>query len=221
MKEQNNNGQMSLMAFGGLEVDQAINKVFGSTDVNNSKGRKVGTTVALRKKSELKELMGIDDPEQLEDAVLKLRDEAMRAVKSKIAGLPDSWTLHKLQERTVADGVKQVTLVIRDIKRAKVITAEQLAKAWNIPLEEAKELMAKYKVSSPVEVESTTVPHQAEQIGSTVPEEPKPEDKPAEAKPEETADEKKAREEAELERQIAELDAQHAEEQAAELAASK
>lgn len=162
MKE---NNQLDLLQFGGIIVDDAIRNVFGVKDITNNKGKVVGKRVAFRKRSDVAEaldLKGKDNKEELDDAILTQSDKAWQKLRGLLAGLDDSWTLKTGALRKAANGEAQISLTVRQVKRAKVITAEQIAKAWGITIEEAQELIkANNKMGSPVDVDIEITPEAA------------------------------------------------------------
>lgn len=156
----NQNNQLSLLEFGGL-TDPNIQKIFGKTEIKNSKGVVVGFRVGQHKRKEIGEAFGLtsrDSADDLTDKILQGSDEMLRAAKGEMARLNGNWTLKNFAKRTVAKGETQITLVIREVKRGKVITAEQIMKAWNVTKEEAEAIIkANMRIGSPViEMEPAT-----------------------------------------------------------------
>lgn len=155
--QNDSNTQMSLLAFGGL--DDAIAKVFAQSPVKNSKGAEVGLTVKMAPRKEIAEtlqLKGKANKEALDDAILAQRDAAWRKIRAEISGLNGDWTMAKVVTRTLGSGIKQINLVIQEVKRAKGFTDEQISKAWGIPIEEVAAFREHHaKLGSPVDVEST------------------------------------------------------------------
>lgn len=137
---ENKNSQMSLLEFGG--IGEAINRVFGNKEVKNAKGNSVGVRVALQPKkmiAEALDLKGRNNAEELQAAILKASDAAMRQVKGEIATLGQEWTLKSSTSRKLGNGVRQVSIVIQEIKRPKAgPTDEQVAEIYGITVEQAK-----------------------------------------------------------------------------------
>lgn len=127
-----NNTNQSLLPFGAI-VTENISRVFGTKDIKNAKGANVGTSIVMQGRKEIASALGLKpkaDKEAIDTAILKASDEAFRKVKSEVAGLNGDWTLHKVANRTIGDGVRQVTMVIREVKRKTGPSDEAIAKAW-------------------------------------------------------------------------------------------
>lgn len=132
-------------------LDAEIGKVFKGTPIKARDGTDAGLSMTLRPRKEVAaefNLKGKDNKDALDAAMLAQQDAAFRMAKGQIAGLNGDWTLAKLSTRTLSNGVRQITLVTREVKRSKVVTDEQVAKAWNIPLEDVAAFRAKMAESA-------------------------------------------------------------------------
>ena len=137
--------QMALIGF----VDDAIGKVFAPKVIKNSKGADVGTSVSMRSRKEIAEalnLKGKSNKDALDNAILGMSDDAFRKVKAEIAGLNGDWTLAKVAQRTLGSGVRQISVVVREIKRNTGPSDEAIAKSlgWTVEqVQEARERQTK------------------------------------------------------------------------------
>lgn len=131
MAEQAKN-QLSLLSFGGLE--DAVNKVFKHSPIT-AKGKDVGVAYVLGSRKVVAENLGLQpkkDKEELDRIMLETQDKMWQHVRGQVSALNGDWTLHKAATRTVGDGVKQITVVLREIKRKKhQWSDEQALKFWN------------------------------------------------------------------------------------------
>ena len=130
--------QMALIGF----VDDAIGKVFAPKVIKNSKGADVGTSVSMRSRKEIAEtlnLKGKSNKDALDNAILGMSDEAFRKVKAEIAGLNGDWTLAKVAQRTLGSGVRQISVVVREIKRNTGPSDEAIAKSLGWTVEQVRE----------------------------------------------------------------------------------
>jgi hypothetical protein len=126
------NAVQTVLPFGSV-VTEAISSVFGTKSIINSKGAVVGTVIAVRGRKEIAESLKLQpkkDKDALDVAVLDASDKAFLQVKKEIAGLNGDWTLHKVANRTVGDGIRQVTMTIREVSRKAQMSDEKIAKAW-------------------------------------------------------------------------------------------
>lgn len=133
-----NTEQMALIGF----VDDAIGRVFQPKVIKNSKGADVGTSVSLRSRKDIAEalnLKGKNNKEALDTAILGMSDDAFRKVKAEIAGLNGDWTLAKVAQRTLGSGVRQISVVVREIKRNTGPSDEAIAKSLGWTIEQVRE----------------------------------------------------------------------------------
>ncbi len=145
----------------------SIAKVFKGTPIKAKDGTDAGMSMTLRPRKEIAaefNLKGKDNKDALDADMLVQQDSGFRMAKSHIAGLNGEWTLTKLSSRTLSSGVRQITLVTREVKRGKHITDEDVSKAWNIPLSEVGAFRlkmaesAKEQASKQVDVETVVPP---------------------------------------------------------------
>lgn len=130
--------QMALIGF----VDDAIGKVFAPKVIKNSKGADVGTSVSMRSRKEIAEtlnLKGKSNKDALDNAILGMSDDAFRKVKAEIAGLNGDWTLAKVAQRTLGSGIRQISVVVREIKRNTGPSDEAIAKSLGWTIEQVRE----------------------------------------------------------------------------------
>ena len=112
------------------------------------------------------ELVGKDNAEELARIMQAEADELMRYAKGEIASLGNNYTFQQFKkQRNTKTGLHSMTLKIKEVKRPQGVTDEQIARAWNIPLEAVAEFRKKHmKLASPVvDVTSTTQPEETEQ----------------------------------------------------------
>lgn len=140
--------QTQITLFGIL--DEAIGQVFQPKELKNSKGANVGTSLVMASRKEIAErlnLKGKDNKDNLDEAILAQSDAAFRKVKSEIAGLNGEWTLGKCAVRTLGNGVRQITVVAKEIKRQKGPKDEDIAKALGWTVEQVVEARARQKAA--------------------------------------------------------------------------
>lgn len=144
-------------------LDQSIAKVFQQTPITAKDGSNAGMSMTLRKRKEIAaefDLKRKDQKAELDLAILKESDNAFRLAKGHIAGLNGEWTLAKLSTRTLSSGVRQITLVTREVKRNAGPTDEAVAKAWNVDIKDVETVKAmliesaKQQAAKQVEVEA-------------------------------------------------------------------
>jgi hypothetical protein len=165
MNEVKTTGQLALFQAGSV-IDEEISRVFGPKQIVNAKQKVVGTAVALRSRKEIAEalnLSGKDNKEDLDNAILAQSDAAWLKVKGAIAALNGEWTLRKFANRTLGNGVEQITVVTQRIRRDKVIAEGDLVNALaNMTDEQIMKLVdaaaAKQKEKDATEVQSTSSP---------------------------------------------------------------
>lgn len=132
------NGQMSLLGF----IDDKISGVFTPKELKNRDGVVVGTSIVMKGRKDLQtehNLKGKDNKEKL-DALIEAQGlVAFQRAMSELVGLPaGSFTLKKGSNRTMTDGLKQITLVVKEVKKNSGPTDEMIAKAWGVSIEEVQ-----------------------------------------------------------------------------------
>lgn len=130
--------QMALIGF----VDDAIGKVFAPKEIKGKDGATVGTSVSLRGRKEIATVLGLTkktDKEALDTKILEQSDAAFRKVKSEIAGLGVDWTLAKVSQRTLGSGIRQISVVVKEIKRNQGPSDESIAKSLGWTVEQVRE----------------------------------------------------------------------------------
>jgi hypothetical protein len=144
------NQQMDLMAFGGLDAF-AVKSITSTGKDGITKV--VGTKMGLEKRKILAEatgLVGKANKDALDDYIIDQRRQGWIKARSLLASLDESWGLKAGEVKTMKNG-EEVIMVRVSRMPVKVITAEQLAKAWKISLEEAQEIIKKHaRIASPV-----------------------------------------------------------------------
>jgi hypothetical protein len=133
-----NDGQLGLIGF----VDDAINRVFAPKEIKGKNGATVGTSVTMRSRKDIAEalqLKGKDNKDALDAKILEQSDSAFRQVKGQIAGLGNDWTLAKVSQRTLGNGVRQISVVVKEIKRQVGPKDEEIAKALGWTVEQVQE----------------------------------------------------------------------------------
>lgn len=130
--------QLGLVGF----INDDIGRVFGAKVIKNGKGVDVGTSVVMKSRKDIGtalSLTGKDNKEALDKAILVQSDEAFRAVKGQMAGLGSEWTLAKASQRTLGNGVRQITVVVKEIKRNTGPSDEAIAKSLGWTVEQVVE----------------------------------------------------------------------------------
>lgn len=125
--------QLGLMGF----INDDIGKVFGAKVIKNGKGVDVGSSVTMKSRKDMASALGLtgkDNKDALEKAILGQSDEAFRAVKGQVAALGSDWTLAKVAQRTLGNGVKQISIVVKEIKRNTGPSDDAIAKSlgWTV-----------------------------------------------------------------------------------------
>lgn len=127
---------MSLMGF----IDDAINNVFKPTEIKGKDGAVVGTAIVVRGMKEIRDATGLkgkDKKDELETLVAEQGLAAFRKVRGEIAGLEEgTFTLKKAANRVMGDGLRQITIVVKEVKKNKGPSDEQIAKALGMTVEE-------------------------------------------------------------------------------------
>lgn len=144
--------QMGLIGF----VDDAIGKVFAPKVIKNGKGADVGTSVTMKSRKDIGTALGLtgkDNKNALDKKILSLSDDAFRKVKAEIAGLGADWTLAKVAQRTLGNGVRQISVVVKEIKRNTGPSDEEVAKHWNCSIEQVREMRERQQkaLAEPIE----------------------------------------------------------------------
>lgn len=130
----NTSQQLGLIGF-----DDAIKKVFGGKDIKDKNGNIVGTSFGVRSKKEIAKelnLVGKDNAEKLQVAMLEQSDSAFRVVKGQMASLGGDWTLSRVASRTLSNGVRQISVVVKEVKRNQGPSDEAIAKSLGCSVEE-------------------------------------------------------------------------------------
>jgi hypothetical protein len=151
----NNNGQMSLMGF----IDDAITNVFQPKEIKGKDGATVGTQIVVRGRKEIAEalnLKGKDNKEALDDAITSQGLAAFRKVRGEISGLEEgTFTLKRAANRVMGDGLRQITIVVKEVKKNKGPSDEQIAKAWGISVEDVQKMREEQEAKLKKQAEST------------------------------------------------------------------
>lgn len=124
-------------------MDNEVSRVFQSKDIKNKDGANVGYSITMKSQKDVGIALGLagkDNKSAREAKTLEMSDSAMRAVKSQIAGLGVDWTLAKVAQRTLGNGVKQITVVCKEIKRNVGPSDADIAKALGITVEQVAEM---------------------------------------------------------------------------------
>lgn len=145
---------MALIGF----VDDAIGKVFAPKVIKNGKGVDVGTSITMKSRKDIGSALGLtgkDNKGALDKAILGMSDDAFRKVKAEIAGLGPDWTLAKVAQRTLGNGVRQISVVVKEIKRNVGPSDEEIAKALGITVEEVAAMRGRQTaaLAAPIEME--------------------------------------------------------------------
>lgn len=150
-------GQTEQMALIGF-VDDAIGKVFAPKAILGKNGVSVGSSVTMRPRKEIATALGIantkDNKGTLDKAILGMSDDAFRKVKAEIAGLGPDWTLAKVAQRTLGNGVRQISVVVKEIKRNVGPSDEEIAKALGCTVEEVAAMRGRQTaaLAAPIEM---------------------------------------------------------------------
>lgn len=134
------NGQMSLLGF----IDESIKGVFTPKELKNKDGAVVGTSIVMKSRKDIaadNNLKGKDNKEKL-DALIEAQGlVAFQKALSELVGLPaGSFTLKTGKNRTMGDGLRQITLVAKEVKANKGPSDEMIAKAWGVTIEDVQRM---------------------------------------------------------------------------------
>lgn len=147
----------------GGDAGLAISQAFVSKDiVKHSTGEVVGTVFQLNNRKAIAtqlNLLGKANKDELDAAILERSDTAFRHVKSEIAGLNGEWTLHKVANRVLGSGVRQITVVVREVSRKRGPTDEAIAEAMGMTIEavrEARERQTRALEARDIDADTTT-----------------------------------------------------------------
>lgn len=141
MQTETNNQQLGLIGF-----DDAINNVFGGKDLKDKNGAIVGSSFSVKSRKDIAavlDLKGKENKDRLDAAILNQSDAAFRVVKGKIASLGADWTLSRVASRTLSDGVRQISVVVKEIKRNTGPSDEAIAKSLGISVAEVQAMRAR------------------------------------------------------------------------------
>lgn len=130
--------QLGLIGF----INDDIGRVFGAKPITGKNGAAVGTSVVMKSRKDIGTALGLtgkDNKDALDKAILVQSDEAFRAVKGQMAGLGGEWTLAKASQRTLGNGVRQITVVVKEIKRNTGPSDEAIAKSLGWTVEQVVE----------------------------------------------------------------------------------
>jgi hypothetical protein len=136
---QTQNEQLGLIGF----INDDIGRVFGAKSITNKTGASVGTSVTMKSRKEIGvalDLEGKANKDELDKAILAQSDEAFRAVKGQVAALGADWTLSKVAQRTLGNGVRQISIVVKEIKRNTGPSDEAIAKSLGCTVEQVAEM---------------------------------------------------------------------------------
>jgi hypothetical protein len=155
-------GQLTLFSVGGI-IDDSISRVFKPKEIKNAKGAIVGTSIGLNSRKDIAaalDLKGKDNKSALDRAILAQSDAAFRRIKGEVNELDGNWTLKRVANRTMGNGERQISIVLREVKRhTGGPTNEEIAKALGFEVEEVKKMreeVAKLEAAKNLDVESTT-----------------------------------------------------------------
>jgi hypothetical protein len=132
------NEQLGLVGF----INDDIGRVFGAKAIVGKNGENRGTSVTMKSRKDIAlalNLGGKDNKDALDKAILTQSDEAFRAVKGQVAGLGSDWTLAKVAQRTLGNGVRQISIVVKEIKRNTGPSDEAIAKSLGWTVEQVVE----------------------------------------------------------------------------------
>ena len=130
--------QMGLIGF----INDDIGRVFGAKAITGKNGETRGTSVTMKSRKDIGTALGLtgkDNKDALDKAILVQSDEAFRAVKGQVAGLGADWTLAKVAQRTLGNGVRQISIVVKEIKRNVGPSDEAIAKSLGWTVEQVVE----------------------------------------------------------------------------------
>lgn len=145
--------QLGLIGF----INDDIGRVFGAKAIEGKGGKNVGTSIVMKSRKDIGTALGLsgkDNKDALDKAILMQSDEAFRAVKGQVAALGADWTLAKVAQRTLGNGVRQISIVVKEIKRNTGPSDEAIAKSLGWTVEQVQEARARQEkaMAAPVEV---------------------------------------------------------------------
>jgi hypothetical protein len=137
--------QMGLIGF----VDESLNTVFGAKAIKNKDGVVVGTAVAMAGRKDVALAMGLKANKENKDAIDSRIEEqgiaAFRKVRGEVNSLVEAgWSLKRTASRTMGDGLRQITVVIKEVKKSGP-SDEAIAKSLGISVEEVVEMRERQK----------------------------------------------------------------------------
>lgn len=144
--------QLSLIGF----IDDDIAKVFAPKPILGKGGANVGTSITMKSRKDIGAALGLagkDNKAALDKAILGMSDSAFSKVKSEIVALGGDWTLAKVAHRTLGNGIRQISVVVKEIKRNVGPSDEEIAKALNITVEAVAEMRGRQQaaLAAPIE----------------------------------------------------------------------
>lgn len=132
--------QLSMMNF----LDDAINSVFQPKEIKGKDGAIAGTQIVVRNRKDIAtalDLKGKDNKEALDDAITAQGLAAFRKVRGELSGLEEgTFTLKRAANRVMGDGLRQITIVVKEVKKNKGPSDEQIAKAWGVTIEDVQKM---------------------------------------------------------------------------------
>jgi len=137
--------QMGLIGF----VDTTINTVFGAKEIKNKDGQVVGTAVVMHSRKDVAANMGLKLNKENKDAIDARVEEqgiaGFRKVRGEMTTLVEAgWSLKKTASRTMGDGLRQITIVVKEVRKSGP-SDEAIAKSMGITVEEVAAIRERQK----------------------------------------------------------------------------
>ncbi len=148
--------QMGLIGF----VDDSIGRVFVPKVIKNKDGAEVGTNITVRARKDIAALIGKTNSKEnkaaIDAVILGMSDAAYLKVKAEMAGLGPEWTLARASHRTTANGVRQISITVKEVKRNVGPSDEEVAKSLKCTVEEVR-IIRKRQEDALAALENNTV----------------------------------------------------------------
>ncbi len=163
-------------------LDKSINRVFKAEDVKAKDGVTViGVNLVPMKRKDIAknmDLVGKDNKDALDQAILDERDGLMRFIKGEVAKLGPEWTASRSRIVTSKNGTghRVMTLKFEEIKRGhKGDSAETIAAKLGLPVEKVLEMIERQSnANKPVDVPATSTQSKAENPATGTQDAPEP-----------------------------------------------
>lgn len=155
-------GQMTMMGF----LDQTMGTVYGAKEVKNRDGKVVGTAVGFRNRKEIAVSNGLttkkEDKAALDALINAKSTEAFQAALSELVRLkPGQFRLVAGRNVIDKDGLLNISIRAKEVKKPKGPTDEEIAAHWNMTVEQVVEMRERQEAALKA-LEDKTITTEAE-----------------------------------------------------------